>query len=615
MAEPKGPKNPPVVTGGESFDLADEPAPTKPFVDAPIDPTADDDPIDDESEPTDSKRPQVGSPARPLPRLWKGEPEDEPEPEKPSKKGKKAKADDPVTLKKKTGKEKSPKVAKETKEGEPKGVLKEETPTFDTYEARQRVRIIAGVGVTSVFLLVGFILYKVFSPASEPVAEGNPPSQDAPGFVPSSAARPSTSRTRTKARAFRAGARGRQEQEYRPRRLALAFGPDEVPQDADRRRGESRARPPRAGPAAAALPRPPGGGRQGRRPSARASAPAARETRNRRRGFQDGRRRHERRHGEHRPAGEPRRDVDRPARRLAAPSPSPAQVRPSRPLPNGYRARPGSDTHESGWPLELVGDRDGAPMVFVPGDTFIQGRDDADANEGPSHKVTLGAFYIDRHEVTVRQFNLFQKEAGMRSERVRALAKDHAHAALDAEEDRPVVMVSARDAKAYADWAGKFLPTEAQWEAAARTPDGRIYPWGPTPPAWNRPRAPRQIDPIMSFPSDVSPYGAFDLAGNAWEWTKDWYDAKYYQQFRNAAADNPGGPVKPRSQQLVVKGAAKDWSASKREGFKFDIRLPYLGFRCVLQVEGPGNVFEPPPAAPPPGQPAAPGGSKVVVPF
>ena len=117
----------------------------------------------------------------------------------------------------------------------------------------------------------------------------------------------------------------------------------------------------------------------------------------------------------------------------------------------------------------------------------------------------------------------------------------------------------------------------------------------------------------MSFPNDVSPYGVFDLAGNAWEWTKDWFEPKYYQQFRNAPADNPTGPVRPRSQQLVVKGTAKDWVVTKREGLKFDARLPYLGFRCVLPVEGPGNVFEPTPA---PGQPASgpaapPGGSTV----
>ena len=75
-------------------------------------------------------------------------------------------------------------------------------------------------------------------------------------------------------------------------------------------------------------------------------------------------------------------------------------------LPKGFRARAGIDTHESGWPLEVVGDRDGAPMVLVPGDTFIQGRDDTDSNEAPAHKVVLGTYYIDRHEV-IHHINAF----------------------------------------------------------------------------------------------------------------------------------------------------------------------------------------------------------------
>jgi len=161
----------------------------------------------------------------------------------------------------------------------------------------------------------------------------------------------------------------------------------------------------------------------------------------------------------------------------------------------------------------------------------------------------------------------------------------------------PKVMVSANEARSYAEWCGKRLPTEAQWEMAARTSDGRMHPWGMDPPSWDKPRPPRQVGQVMAFANDVSPFRVFDLAGNAWEWTSDWYDSRYYQQFRNSTAINPTGPERrPRTQQLVVKGGSERWVASWREGRKPETRLPYLGFRCVLPVETQGTT------------PAAPGG-------
>ena len=154
----------------------------------------------------------------------------------------------------------------------------------------------------------------------------------------------------------------------------------------------------------------------------------------------------------------------------------------------------------------------------------------------------MSTYYIDQHEVTNRQFRIFLAEAHYRGQPPgKWLTEEN----LETEsENLPVVHVSASDAKAFADWASKQLPTEAQWEMAARSSDSRRYPWGDEPAKWSRPRAYRQLDRVMSFSGeDVSPYGVFDMAGNVEEWTKDWFDPKYYRHLGKGPVDNPtGGP-------------------------------------------------------------------------
>ena len=626
------------------------------------------------SDSEEPKRPAPGGPAKPLPRLWKYAPEDEPEDEyalqpeddefelnadgslkldeqgKPKKKVKPAKSvEPPRPVEKPRSVEKSRPVEKSTRSakasgtgsvlggtagvrsrsskpsekpskpakrprergeaGESKGVLIEETPEYDTYEARQRVRIVVGTVLAAAFLFIGYSVIKAVIPLAGPeeleAASGSPEAADIASLNSPVVTAREKAEEEAKLLFKRAEDVARGGNVDMAVKLLKKVTTSYSSTLVAKRAQEALDRPKRNLPlfldrpavvASRSEPKP-APVEPSKAPSAvvdatRPTVPTRPETEA----------------NLVLPANPAEPGMPTSIATPAASPGTPAVV--FKALPSGFRPREGTSAHASGWPLEIVGNRDGAPMMLVAGGTFIQGRDDGEAPEAPAHRVNLGSFYIDRHEVTVRQFLLFQKEAGRRADRARALAKDPELATIDDIEDTPVVMVSAREATDYAKWAGKRLPTEAQWEASARTPDGRIYPWGTEKPQWSRPRAPRQIDPVMSFPQDTSPYGVFDLAGNAWEWTKDWYDPRYYHQFRTNSADNPTGPSnRPRSGQLVVKGCSREWFSTKREPLKFDSRLPYVGFRCVLQVEGPGNVFEPPPDAEKPasGQPAASG--------
>jgi formylglycine-generating enzyme required for sulfatase activity len=238
-----------------------------------------------------------------------------------------------------------------------------------------------------------------------------------------------------------------------------------------------------------------------------------------------------------------------------------------------------------------VGDRDGSPMVLVPGGTFRMGSNEGQPAEAPEHQVRLATYYVDQHEVTRRQFRLFLAEAHYHGSPPGKWLTDEK--TRTEPENEPMIQVNFQDAEAFATWAGKLLPTEAQWEMAARSTDGRRYPWGDDSPKWSRARSSHQIDPVMTFPEDKSAYGAYDLAGNVREWTRDWYDYRYYHQFTKVTADNPVGPApaaRSRTPQRVVRGGSKNWSVTYREGVPPDRRLPALGFRCVLMVEQPGPM-------------------------
>jgi len=166
-----------------------------------------------------------------------------------------------------------------------------------------------------------------------------------------------------------------------------------------------------------------------------------------------------------------------------------------------------------------------AAMIAIPAGEFIMGSDVED--ERPPHVVSVGAFEIDKLEATNQEFERFVQETGYVTDAEKASDTSWRYYAKD-KPQHPVVKVTWNDAIAFCEWAGKRLPTEAEWEKAARGADARSYPWGNQ---WDAARANakeagnRGTTAVGSFPAGASPYGVLDMAGNVAEWTSDWFNA------------------------------------------------------------------------------------------
>ncbi len=271
-------------------------------------------------------------------------------------------------------------------------------------------------------------------------------------------------------------------------------------------------------------------------------------------------------------------------------------------------------------------------MIYIPASTFSRGNSWGGAMGGnddtPTARISVNAFYIDKFEVTYRQYQEFVDAGGYENEEYwSAEGWSYIHDLLDMQpgfwendmyhqgDDYPVVGVSFFEAEAYANWKGKRLPTEAEWELAARGTggedvdddthtDGFLYPWGnefymdsQVHCNFNDSETPYDDGfvnnaPIGSFPSGDSPYGVSDMSGNLAEWCADWWDPEYYD---TSPTDNPTGPS-TGERKIVRGGSFIDLPGQfTDEGFDFrtfirDYREPgdqkkQIGFRCVRDAD------------------------------
>lgn len=238
-------------------------------------------------------------------------------------------------------------------------------------------------------------------------------------------------------------------------------------------------------------------------------------------------------------------------------------------------------------PARILDAKD-VPMVFVPAGSFEMGSVTGEELEQPVHRVTLDAFYIDQFEVTNARYAACVR-AGVCSPPDTPSSKTRSNYYGNAEyDDYPVIYVTWNQANTYCQWRRVRLPTEAQWEKAARGTDGRTYPWGEGINCNLANYAGKPDTECMgdttktgAYPHGVSPYGAYDMAGNVWEWVNDWFHPDYYSQ---SPEIDPTGPAEGDGKML--RGGSWILSehftrVSSRANYEPGSVIHDFGFRCA----------------------------------